>query len=82
MFWSPFTVSQFDEIVLANETTVVTPLGGYQYVPIETVEPGNDRSLEPWTDCLVVVNASFNVAQYEAYSPVFMTATMAVVYGV
>ncbi|KAG2045463.1 hypothetical protein BDR06DRAFT_978198, partial [Suillus hirtellus] len=38
-------------IVLANETTVITPLGGYQYVPIETIEPGNDKSLEPWTDC-------------------------------
>ncbi|KAH7883447.1 histidine phosphatase superfamily [Phlebopus sp. FC_14] len=40
-----------NKITLANETTVVAPLGGYQYVPIETVEPGNDRSLEPWTDC-------------------------------
>lgn len=40
-----------NKITLANETTVVAPLGGYQYVPIETVEPGNDRTLEPWTDC-------------------------------
>ncbi|PFH50443.1 hypothetical protein AMATHDRAFT_60983 [Amanita thiersii Skay4041] len=40
-----------NKIVLANETTVVAPLGGYQYVPVETVEPGNDRSLEPWTNC-------------------------------
>ncbi|KAG2117614.1 OPT oligopeptide transporter [Suillus clintonianus] len=31
---------------------------------------------------LVVANATFNVAQYEAYSPVFMTATMAIAYGV
>jgi hypothetical protein len=30
----------------------------------------------------VVANGSFDVAQYEAYSPVFMTATMAVAYGV
>ncbi|PCH35499.1 phosphoglycerate mutase-like protein [Wolfiporia cocos MD-104 SS10] len=36
---------------LANETTIVAPLGGYQYVPVETVEPSNDRSLESWTDC-------------------------------
>ncbi|KZT65425.1 phosphoglycerate mutase-like protein [Daedalea quercina L-15889] len=36
---------------LANETEVVAPLGGYQYVPVETVEPSNDRSLESWTDC-------------------------------
>lgn len=56
---------------MANETTVIAPLGGYQYIPgaflarggfetvlikgllriVETVEPVNDRSLEPWTDC-------------------------------
>ncbi|KAF4620911.1 hypothetical protein D9613_001070 [Agrocybe pediades] len=40
-----------NKIVLANETTIVAPLGGYQYVPVETVEPGNDRSLESWTNC-------------------------------
>ncbi|TBU38917.1 phosphoglycerate mutase-like protein [Dichomitus squalens] len=40
-----------NRITLANETTVVAPLGGYQYVPVETVEPSNDRSLESWTDC-------------------------------
>jgi lysosomal acid phosphatase len=40
-----------NSITLANSTTIVAPLGGYQYVPVETVEPANDRSLEPWTDC-------------------------------
>ncbi|KAG6847290.1 hypothetical protein H0H93_009041, partial [Arthromyces matolae] len=40
-----------NKIQLANDTTIVAPLGGYQYVPVETVEPGNDRSLESWTDC-------------------------------
>ncbi|KAF8805235.1 phosphoglycerate mutase-like protein [Phlegmacium glaucopus] len=40
-----------NKIVLANETTITAPLGGYQYVPVETVEPGNDRSLESWTNC-------------------------------
>lgn len=44
-----------NRITLANETTIVAPLGGYQYVPIEVVEPFNDRSLEPWTDCMVHV---------------------------
>jgi hypothetical protein len=48
-----FPPNPSNKIVLANETTVVAPLGGYQYVPIETIEPGNDRSLEPWTDCPV-----------------------------
>ncbi|KAG6824621.1 hypothetical protein H0H93_001819, partial [Arthromyces matolae] len=40
-----------NKIQLANDTTIVAPLGGYQYVPVETVEPDNDRSLESWTDC-------------------------------
>lgn len=42
-----------NKIVLANETEVIAPLDGYQYVPVETVEPSNDRSLESWTDCPV-----------------------------
>jgi hypothetical protein len=46
-----FPPNKNNKIVLANETTVVAPLGGYQYVPVETVEPGNDRSLESWTNC-------------------------------
>jgi hypothetical protein len=46
-----FPPNKNNRIVLANETTVVAPLGGYQYVPVETVEPGNDRSLESWTNC-------------------------------
>ncbi|KAJ3890255.1 histidine phosphatase superfamily [Lentinula edodes] len=40
-----------NKIVLANDSVVTAPLGGYQYVPVETVEPSNDRSLESWTDC-------------------------------
>ncbi|KAH8833086.1 histidine phosphatase superfamily [Flagelloscypha sp. PMI_526] len=40
-----------NKISLANGTDVVAPLGGYQYIPVETVEPLNDRSLESWTDC-------------------------------
>ncbi|KAG6852916.1 hypothetical protein C0991_008175, partial [Blastosporella zonata] len=46
-----FPPNHNNRIKLANDTTVVAPLGGYQYVPVETVEPGNDRSLESWTDC-------------------------------
>jgi lysosomal acid phosphatase len=48
-----------NKIVLANETTIVAPMGGYQYVTgtdclkVETVTPGTDRSLESWTDCPV-----------------------------
>jgi hypothetical protein len=36
---------------LANGTMIVGPLGGYQYVPIESVEPTNDVSLEGYTSC-------------------------------
>ncbi|KAJ7027197.1 histidine phosphatase superfamily [Mycena alexandri] len=46
-----FPPSSRNKITLANETVVTAPLGGYQYIPMETVEPGNDRSLESWTDC-------------------------------
>ncbi|KAI6039694.1 hypothetical protein EDC04DRAFT_2512176, partial [Pisolithus marmoratus] len=40
-----------NKITLTNETTIVTLLGGYQYVPIKTVKPGNDHTLKPWMDC-------------------------------
>ncbi|KAI0915356.1 hypothetical protein AcV5_003850 [Taiwanofungus camphoratus] len=46
-----FPPNPANRITLANETTVMAPLGGYQYIPVETVEPSNDRSLESWTDC-------------------------------
>ncbi|KAI0671089.1 phosphoglycerate mutase-like protein [Trametes maxima] len=36
---------------LANGTNVTSPLGGYQYVPIESVEPNQDVSLEGFTSC-------------------------------
>ncbi|KAI0262182.1 phosphoglycerate mutase-like protein [Gloeopeniophorella convolvens] len=46
-----FPPTKKNSIELANEVTVTAPLGGYQYIPAETVEPSNDRSLESWTDC-------------------------------
>ncbi|KAH9480561.1 hypothetical protein JR316_0007161 [Psilocybe cubensis] len=52
---------------LANGTVVVAPLGGYQTVPIESVEPDNDISLEGWADCgtfIEATNAFYN-------SPIF-----------
>jgi lysosomal acid phosphatase len=49
-----FPPTPANTIVLANETVITAPLGGYQYVPAETVEPSNDRSLESWTDCPVI----------------------------
>ncbi|KAF8967110.1 histidine phosphatase superfamily [Flammula alnicola] len=43
---------------LGNGTTITGPLGGYQTVPIESVEPGNDVSLEGWTSCNTFVTAT------------------------
>ncbi|KAF9783326.1 phosphoglycerate mutase-like protein [Thelephora terrestris] len=43
---------------LANGTTVVGPLNGYQYILIESVEPDDDISLEGWTDCKTFTNST------------------------
>ncbi|CAE6413402.1 unnamed protein product [Rhizoctonia solani] len=43
---------------LANGTTVVAPLNGYQYAPIESVEPDTDVSLEGWTECNTFATAT------------------------
>jgi len=56
-----------NSITLANGTFVTAPLGGYQYVPIETVEPGNDRSLESWTDCPAFQNHVMKVMESDAF---------------
>ncbi|KAF9267583.1 phosphoglycerate mutase-like protein [Marasmius fiardii PR-910] len=46
-----FPPNRRNEVTLGNGTTIRAPLNGYQYIPVETVEPNNDRSLESWTDC-------------------------------
>ncbi|KAG1739909.1 histidine phosphatase superfamily [Suillus paluster] len=82
-----FPPNPANKIVLANETTVIAPLGGYQYVPIETVEPGNDRSLEPWTDCpafeqhISNVYSSSEFKQTEKAAGPFFNAVRDYVYG-
>ena len=48
-----FPPTERNVLTLANGTTVTAPLHGYQYVPVETVEPENDKSLESWLDCPV-----------------------------
>ncbi|TFK40711.1 histidine phosphatase superfamily [Crucibulum laeve] len=62
-----FPATQAYNTTLANGTTVIGPLGGYQYVPIESVEPDNDISLEGWTSCGEFTNS--NIAFYS--SPAF-----------
>ncbi|OBZ71231.1 Prostatic acid phosphatase [Grifola frondosa] len=46
--WPPTNISN---TTLADGTTVTSPLGGYQYIPIESVEPDEDVSLEGFTSC-------------------------------
>ncbi|KAH9929080.1 phosphoglycerate mutase-like protein [Epithele typhae] len=46
-----FPPTKDNNITLANGTTVVAPLGGYQYIPVESVEPNLDISLNSFTSC-------------------------------
>lgn len=48
-----FPPTPLNSIQLANGSTVVSPLGGYQYVPVAMSTAGGDHVLEPWTDCKV-----------------------------
>ncbi|KAF8554871.1 phosphoglycerate mutase-like protein [Imleria badia] len=45
-----FPPTPLNKMELANGSSVVSPLGGYQYVPVDMSTEG-DRVLEPWTDC-------------------------------
>ncbi|KAL7004450.1 hypothetical protein EMMF5_006001 [Cystobasidiomycetes sp. EMM_F5] len=46
-----FPATTANNITLANGTSILSPLGGYQYVPIESVEIQDDYTLESWTEC-------------------------------
>ncbi|KAH7918198.1 phosphoglycerate mutase-like protein [Leucogyrophana mollusca] len=46
-----FPPTPANKIELADGRTVVSPLGGYQYVPVEMSLEGVDRALEPWVGC-------------------------------
>ena len=48
-----FPATSASNTVLANGTTVTSPLGGYQYIGIDALLPTNDIRLEGWTDCNV-----------------------------
>ncbi|KAG2118200.1 phosphoglycerate mutase-like protein [Suillus discolor] len=43
--------TQQSEITLANGTTVLSPLGGYQYIPVQSLEDWQSPSLTSWMDC-------------------------------
>lgn len=48
-----FPPTPLNKVPLANGTTVIAPLGGYQYVPVEMATEGGDRVFEPWINCKV-----------------------------
>ena len=62
--WPATTASN---TTLANGTTIVSPLGGYQYVSIESVEPEDDYSLEGWTECPAYTTDNQNWYQSDTF---------------
>jgi len=57
-----FPPTPLNKITIANGTTVVSPLGGYQYVPVEMVPDSSDSVLESWVDCTVGSRPSSHVS--------------------
>ncbi|KAE9407397.1 phosphoglycerate mutase-like protein [Gymnopus androsaceus JB14] len=57
-------------ISLANGTNVTSPLGGYQFIEVDSAEANNDISLEGWTDC-----APFDTANTEFYQSAIFNQT-------
>ncbi|KAF9013360.1 phosphoglycerate mutase-like protein [Cyathus striatus] len=62
-----FPATPASSIVLSNGTDVEGPLGGYQYVAIESVEPSNDVSLEGYTSCNTFNNATVAFYNSDAF---------------
>ncbi|KAI6042624.1 histidine phosphatase superfamily [Pisolithus marmoratus] len=57
-----------NNITLANGTTITAPLDGYQYVPIEGVDPDDDMSLEGFQNCSTFnahTTAFYNSSQFQ-----------------
>lgn len=52
-----------NNITLANGTMITAPLGGYQYIPIETVDPNLSIALEGFANC-----NTFNTHTTEFYN--------------
>ncbi|KAG0150169.1 hypothetical protein CROQUDRAFT_652577 [Cronartium quercuum f. sp. fusiforme G11] len=50
-------------ITLANGQFITSPLQGYQYVPVITLDPLKNISLEPWTDCDIFVKMKKKIKQ-------------------
>lgn len=46
-----FPASSQANTTLANGTTITAPLGGYTYIPVESVEPEDSIVFEGYTSC-------------------------------
>ncbi|KAF9236147.1 histidine phosphatase superfamily [Melanogaster broomeanus] len=46
-----FPPTPLNRLSLANGSTIASPLGGYQYVPVQMATEGGDLIFEPWIDC-------------------------------
>ncbi|KZT67111.1 phosphoglycerate mutase-like protein [Daedalea quercina L-15889] len=73
--WQP---TDLQNTTLANGSTIISPLGGYQYVPINSVDPDGDITVDGTTDCTAfnthtttVYNSSLFQAKAEAASLFF-----------
>ncbi|OAX31043.1 hypothetical protein K503DRAFT_129609 [Rhizopogon vinicolor AM-OR11-026] len=51
--FAPCAAQQFglQHVIPRLMEKVVTPLGGYQYIPVEMAPSGVYHALESWTDC-------------------------------
>lgn len=58
----PATVAS--NTTLANGTIIVSPLQGYEYVGVTSIDPDEDYTLEPWTECPAY--AADNAAWYKS----------------
>ncbi|GAA5864430.1 hypothetical protein JCM8547_005817 [Rhodosporidiobolus lusitaniae] len=67
--WQGFYPPRLDisNMTLANGSIVTSPLGGYQYVKVETVIPTDDVDFEPWTNCAAWTNRSSEVYASEQF---------------
>ncbi|KAH7921462.1 phosphoglycerate mutase-like protein [Leucogyrophana mollusca] len=61
-------------ITLANGSTVTGPLGGYQYVPVDSVEMTQIPSLTSWMDCNYFIFHLNRVYQSASYLQMAETA--------
>ncbi|GAA6025568.1 hypothetical protein JCM10207_002706, partial [Rhodosporidiobolus poonsookiae] len=80
--WQGFYPPRLDisNMTLANGSTITSPLGGYQYVKVETLLPEYDVDFESWTNCEIWTERNAKVyktnewlAKAQAEEPFFAT---------